>query len=96
MKPVYAGDKAVKGNVSSVYQVHPVRRITCEGRAEVLRASGPEFEQEGAAGTGGTGGATQSVRGNYKSFKGTNLSIVEGRPQFIISLSCISCKSYNR
>ena len=30
---------------------------------------------------GGTGGTTQSVRGNYKSFKGTNLTVVEGMHQ---------------
>ena len=29
------------------------------------------------------GGTTQSVRGNYKSFKGTNLAVVEGMHQFI-------------
>ena len=45
---------AVEGN-ASVYQVYPVSRITGEGRAENLRASGPRFEQEGAAGGGGTG-----------------------------------------
>ena len=33
---------------------------------------------------GGAGGATQSVRGNCKSFKGTNLTAVEGMDQFII------------
>ena len=48
--------------------------MTGEGRAEFLRAWGPGFEQEGA---GGTAGAAQSVRGNYKSFKGTNLTVLE-------------------
>ena len=38
---------AVEGN-SSVYQVYPVNRITVEGRAGILRAWGPGFEQEGA------------------------------------------------
>ena len=54
---------------------------------EYLRASGPGFAQEGAGGRGeggGTGGATQSVRGNYKSFKGTNLTVVEEKHQFIM------------
>ena len=70
----------MEGN-ASVYQVYPVSRITGEGRAEFLRAwGGPGFEQEG----GGTGGATQSVRGNYKTFQGTNLTIVEGIYQFIM------------
>ena len=36
----------------SVYQVHPVSRISGEGRAEVFRAWGPDFDQKG----GGTGG----------------------------------------
>ena len=67
----------MEGN-SSVYQVYPVSRITGEGRAEISRAWGPGFEQEGA------GGGTQSVRGNYKSFKGTNLTVVEGMHQFIM------------
>ena len=30
------------------------------------------------------GGATQSVRGNYKSFTETNLTLVEGMHQFIV------------
>ena len=69
----------MEGN-ASVYQAYPVSRITGEGRAEFLRAWGPGFEQEGAerGGTGtGTVGTTQSVRGNYKSSKGTNLTVVE-------------------
>ena len=69
----------MEGN-ASVYQVIPVSRITDEGRAEFLRAWGPGVEQEGAErGGGGTGtvGTTQSVRGNYKSSKGTNLTVVE-------------------
>ena len=40
---------SVEGN-ASVYQVYPVSRITCEGRAELIRAWGPGFEQEGAGG----------------------------------------------
>ena len=36
-----------------IYQVYPVSRITGEGRAEFLRAWGPGFEQEGAAGERG-------------------------------------------
>ena len=30
------------------------------------------------------GGATQSVRGNYKSLKGINLTVLEGMHQFIM------------
>ena len=67
---------------ASVYQVYTVSRITCEGRAEFLRAWGPGFEQGGSG--GGTGGATQSVHGNHKSFKGTNLAVVKGMHQFIM------------
>ena len=60
----------MEGN-ASVYQVYPVSRITGERRAAFLRAWGPGFEEEGApGGGGGTGGATQSVRGNYNSFQG--------------------------
>ena len=73
---------AVDGN-ASVYQVYHVSRITGEGRAEFLRTWGAGFEQEGAGGRGGgeTGGATQSVRGNKKPFKGTYLTVVEGMAQ---------------
>ena len=35
---------------ASVYQVYPVSGITGEGRAEILRAWGPGFEQAGAGG----------------------------------------------
>ena len=48
---------AVEGN-ASVYQVYPVSGRTGEGRAEFLRAWGPEFEQEGAAGGGRDGRGT--------------------------------------
>ena len=68
---------AVEGN-ATVYQVYPASRITGKGRA----AWGPGFEQEGA-GRGGVG-ATQSVRGNYESFKGINLTVLEGMRQFIM------------
>ena len=43
---------------------------------------GGAFEQEGSGG-GGTGGTTQYVRRHYKSFKGTNLTVVEGMHQFM-------------
>ena len=66
------------------FQAYPVRRITGGGRAEFVRAWGPGFEQEGAGGGEGTGGATQSVRGNYEPFKGTNMTVVEGMHQFIM------------
>ena len=64
------------GGNSSAYQdlVYPVSHLTGERRAEW----GPGFGQEGAA-KGGGGGATQSVRGNYKSFKGTNRTVLEGK-----------------
>ena len=44
-----------------IYQVFCKSYITGEGTAEILRAWGAGFEQEGAG-----GGGTQSVRGNYK------------------------------
>ena len=69
IKPVFEGGQnltAVEGN-ASVYQENPVSRITGEGRAEFLKTWRPGFDQEGA---GRGGGATQSVRGNYKSFNG--------------------------
>ena len=66
----------MEGN-ASVYRVNPASHITGEGRAEFSRAWGHGFEQEGAGG-GGTGGATQPVRGNYKFFKGINLTVLEG------------------
>ena len=72
----------MEGN-ASVYQVYPASRKSGEGRAEFLRAWRLRFEQEGAGGERGTGGATQSVRGNYKSFKGTNLTVAEGMHLFI-------------
>ena len=66
----------MEGN-APVYQVYPVSRINGEGRADFLEAWGPGFEQEGAE-EGRASGATQSVRGNLQSFKGTNLTVVEG------------------
>ena len=63
--------------------MYPVPRITGEGRAEFFRAWGHGFEQEGPGG-GGTVGATPSVRGNYKSFRGINLTVSEGMLQFIM------------
>ena len=72
---------AVEGT-ASVCQVHPVTRITDE-----WRAWGPEFKQEGAGrGWGGeeTGRANQSVRKNYKSLRGINLTVVERMHQLIM------------
>ena len=96
IKPVFEGGKnltAVGGN-ASVYQVYPVSSIPGEGSADFSRAWGPEFEQEGAGGGGGgegeTGGATPSVRGNYKSFKGANLTVVEEMHQFIMYIYPVS------
>ena len=80
---------AAVGN-ASVYQVYPVSRITGEGRAEILRAWGHGFEQEGAGGGDGMGRATQSVRGNYKSFKGINLTALEGVHPFILYIYPVS------
>ena len=69
---------------ASVYQVNPVSRITGERRAKFLRAWGPGFDQKGAGVGGGTGGAAQFVRGNYKSFKGINLTVLERMDQLIM------------
>ena len=76
----------MEGNASVYRVLYPVSRITGEGRAELLRAWGPGFEQEGAGGGRGEemGGATQNVRGNYKSLKGTNLTVVEGMNRFMM------------
>ena len=67
---------AVEGN-ASVYQVYPVSRITGERRSGDFKGVEPGFEQEGEV-------ATQSVRGNYKSFKGTNLTVAKGMHQIIM------------
>ena len=61
---------------------YPVSRITGEERAEFLRAWGPGFEQEGA---GGGGQARQLyLCAETNSFKGTNLTVVEGMHRFIV------------
>ena len=47
-----------------MYQVNPVSRITGEGRAEIFRTWGPDFDQKGGGGGGGgegTGGAAQYI-----------------------------------
>ena len=90
IKPVSEGGQnltAVEGN-ASVYQVNPVGRITGEGRAEFLRTWGADCDQKGAGwrGDGGTGGAAQSVRGNYNSFEGINLTVLERMHQFIMCM----------
>ena len=54
---------AVKGN-ASVNKMNPVSRATGKGRAVFLMTWVAGFDQEGGS---GTGGAAQSVRGNYKS-----------------------------
>ena len=67
--------------------MNPVSRITSEGRAEFLSTWGPGFDQEGAGRGrvgGGTGGAAQFVRANYKSFKGITLTVLERMHQFIM------------
>ena len=75
----------MEGN-ASVYLVNPVSRITGEGRAELIRMWVAGFDREGAGGGGGggTGGAAQSVRRNYKSFKGINPTVLERTHQFIM------------
>ena len=76
----------MEGN-ASVHQVNPVGGITGEGRADFSRTGEPGFDQKGVGvggGGGGTGGAAQFVRGNYKSFKGINLTGLERKHQFIM------------
>ena len=68
--------------------------MTGEGRADFFRAWGPGFEQEGAG--GGTRGATQSVCENYKSFKWTNLTVVEGMHKSIMYILFESHTSVER
>ena len=72
----------MEGN-ASVYQVYPVSRITGEGRERGFlrghRGLGLNTRERG-----GTGGATQSVPGNDKFLKGTNLTVVEGMHQFVM------------
>ena len=52
---------------------------------EFLTAWRHGFEQEGAGEGGGEmGGATQNVRGNYKSFKGINMAVLDGIHQIIL------------
>ena len=72
---------AVEGN-ASVYQVYAASHIPGEGRAELLSAWGLDLNKRERGGRG-TGGATQSVRGHYKSYKGTNLTVIEGIHHFI-------------
>ena len=45
--------------------------------------SGRAFGQERAGGKGGAGGTLEYVRGNYKSLKGTNLTVLARRHPFI-------------
>ena len=69
----------MEGN-ASVYQVNPVSRIT--GRSFQGRGGLGLIKRERGRGVGGTGGAAQSVRRNYKSFNGINLTVVERMHQF--------------
>ena len=76
----------MEGN-ASVYQVNPVSRITGEGRGEFSRTWGAGFDKKraGVGGTGGgTGGAAQLVRGNSKSFKGINVTVLKRMHHFIM------------
>ena len=71
---------------TSVYQGNPVSRISGEGRAEILRAWGPGFEQRGSGGGGRkrAGQLNLCAETINPSFKGTNLTVVEGMHQFIM------------
>ena len=64
----------VEGNASA-YQGYPVSRINGEGRAEFKGRGGMGLNTR-ERDQGGTGEATQSVRGNYESFKGINLTLL--------------------
>ena len=79
----------MEGNAPVHDEVNPVRRITGEGRVEFVRTWEPDFDKNTGRGRG-TGGAAQSMRGNYKSFQGINMTVLDE----CTSLSCISCKSY--
>ena len=73
----------MEGN-ASVYQRYPGGRITGEGMAEISRAWGPGFKQEGAGGgSGGGGGRGGGGQVNLCAetiypLKGTNMMAVEG------------------
>ena len=66
----------MEGN-APVYQVYPVSRITGEGRAGAFGRGGLGLNKRERGTGGGTGGATQFVRGNYKSFTRINLTVLE-------------------
>ena len=68
----------MEGN-ASVYQVYPVSRTTGERRSGDFKGVEPGFEQAREV-------ATQSVRGNYKPLKGTNLTVVDRMHQFIMNI----------
>ena len=62
---------------ASVYQAYPVSRTTGDGRAEIFRAWGPAFEQEGA-------GQINLCAETVNPFQGNNLTVVEGMHQFFV------------
>ena len=69
---------------ASVYQVNPVSRTTGEGReGSEGRGSLVLIKLERGWG-GGADEAAQFVRGNYKSFKGINLTVSERMHIFIM------------
>ena len=49
----------MEGN-ASVYQVNPVSRMSGEGRAEILRAWGPDFDQKAGASGGRLSGGCKA------------------------------------
>ena len=72
-KPIFEGDKSDSCRRKCISLSSVSYKWCNRGREGVVfKDVGPGFEQEGAAAGGGrrTGGATQSVRGKYKSFKG--------------------------
>ena len=65
------------------------------GALKGLRAWGQGLNKRGGAGwgMGGGTGATQSVRGNYKFFKGTNLTVGCGRHASVYHVHPVSILS---
>ena len=78
---------AVEGK-APVYQVYPASRTTDEGQAEIFEVWGP------GAGGGGVveGGGNLTCAAAINPWRGQMWRLWEER----ISLSCISCTSYNR
>ena len=63
----------------------PVSRLIGEGREDVSGRGGLGLQKwDRGWGGKGTFGVTQSVRGNCKSVKGINMTVLEGMHQFIM------------